>query len=275
MPSQNSLPFPRGVTTPLGDLNKWVSQKDQHIRQLLIQDIESTTGRRLIVYFTNCDGTDALIDASDDVYLKALLDDCGGVDFDLLLETNGGMTDATEKLCSMLRSIGNSYRVIVPRRAKSNGTVIAISGNIIVMGYASELGPIDPSIGGIPVEFIINDTTGTFNTIDIQTAQTARSQTRKLAKEMLSTGMMAGFTDQELEETIDKIATRNHFHSHGSVMNATEAKSLNLKVEFLQSQDDLWRKIWLLRSLYQTDCESNGYSKIFESSNVNSTLKQT
>ena len=146
--------FPRTNITPSQSPLFWVTHKDRYLRQLLIRDIEEKTGRDLVVYFTDCDRTTAQIDQSDDVAFAELLAPLAGKPVDLLLETNGGLTDATEKICSLLRQTTTDLRVIVPRRAKSNGTVIALCGSEIVMGYQSELGPIDPSFSGVPAEFI-------------------------------------------------------------------------------------------------------------------------
>jgi hypothetical protein len=152
--------FPRGKALPKQSPLYWVGEKDRYLRQLLIRDVEEQTGRDLIVYYTDCN-TAAQIDHSDDKYLLELLGACtrGGVD--LLLETNGGLTDATEKVVTILRDQAPGLRVIVPKRAKSNGTLIALGATSIVMGAGSELGPIDPSISiqpgnNVPAQFIAN-----------------------------------------------------------------------------------------------------------------------
>lgn len=141
--SPSEPPFPRGKAPPDQSPRFWVHHKDRYLRQLLIRDIEEQTGRDFITYFTDCD-TVAQIDHNDDSYLVELVGDRKRAAVDLLLETNGGLTDATEKVVSILRKLAPSYRVIVPCRAKSNGTVIALAGSTIVMGANSELGPIDP-----------------------------------------------------------------------------------------------------------------------------------
>lgn len=264
--------FPRSKELPTQSPLFWVSHKDRYLRQLLIKDIEEETGRRLIVYFTDCDRTLAQIDPGDDVYFAELLRSCGKGPVDLLLETNGGMTDATEKICSLLRQSVKDLRVIVPRRAKSNGTVIALCGSEILMGIESELGPIDPSINNVPVEFVLNAPAGTMNVIDVQVAQSFRSQTRKLATNLLSTGMMKGRSVPEIEDVIEKLATRDHYHSHGSVIDSNEATALGLCVKSYGIDDPLWQKIWLLRTMYQYDCGQNGYAKLFESDKVSTAV---
>lgn len=271
--SSNSEFFPRSKIIPKQSPLFWVAHKDRYLRQLLIRDIEEITGRQLVVYFTDCDHTSAQIDQTDDVALFELLQSKAGSPVDLLLETNGGMTDATEKVCSLLRQSCPDLRVIVPRRAKSNGTVIALCGSEILMGYQSELGPIDPHIGGIPCEFIVNAPPGSVNFVDYQYAQAARLQTKKLATALLSTGMMSDKTASDIEETIEKLATKIEYHSHGSSIDADEALKLNLKVNKLPPADDLWQRIWLLRTMYQHDCETNGYAKLFESSVLSTSTK--
>lgn len=264
--------FPRTKGLPNQSPLFWVTHKDRYLRQLLISDIESDTNRSLIVYFSDCDRSLAQIDTSDDVYFAELLQQCIGKPVDLLIETNGGMTDATEKICALLRQSAPDLRVIVPRRAKSNGTVIALCGSSILMGIESELGPIDPSINNIPVEFVLNAPAGSFNPIETQLAQTARDQTTKLARDLLSTGMMKEFDTAKIDETINMIATRDHYHSHGSVIDAKEAIKLNLSVTEFTQDNLIWQKIWLLRTMYSYDCGQNGYAKLFESSKVSTAV---
>lgn len=264
--------FPRTKGLPNQSPLFWVTHKDRYLRQLLISDIESDTNRSLIVYFSDCDRSLAQIDTSDDVYFAELLQQCAGKPIDLLIETNGGMTDATEKICALLRQSAPDLRVIVPRRAKSNGTVIALCGSSILMGIESELGPIDPSINNIPVEFVLNAPAGSFNPIETQLAQTARDQTTKLARDLLSTGMMKEFDPAKIDETINMIATRDHYHSHGSVIDAKEAIKLNLNVTEFTQDNVIWQKIWLLRTMYSYDCGQNGYAKLFESNKVSTAV---
>ena len=260
--------FPRTAELPPQSPLFWVQHKDRYLRQLLIRDIEAKTGRSLIVYFADCDLPLSSINAGDDIYIAELLNAVGAGPVDLLLETNGGNTDATEKICSLLRFGGRDIRVIVPRRAKSNGTVIALAGKSILMGMESELGPIDPSISGVPVEFILNAPAGTFNAIDIQSAQTFRKQTEKLATTLLKTGMMQGADPAAVDAVVQKIATRNTYHSHGSVIDADEAIALGLIVQKNAGNDTLWNMIGLLRAMYQHDCDQQKLMKVFEGNKV-------
>lgn len=266
--------FPRTKDIPSQSPLFWVTHKDRYLRQLLIRDIEEVTGRELLVYFTDCDRSTATIDPADDTYLAELLNNRQKEPVDLLLETNGGYTDATEKICALLRKTAPDLRVIVPRRAKSNGTVIALCGKSVVMSSTSELGPIDPLVGGVPVDFILKAPAQTINPIQLQVALTALAQTKKLAKQLLSTGMMAT-KPNEIDHTIAKLASRDHFHSHGSVLDCSEAVQLGLNVEELDAKSELWRQIWLLRTMYSYDCGRNGHAKLFESNRLSTAVTVT
>ena len=158
-------------------------------------------------------------------------------------------------------------RVIVPRRAKSNGTVIAFCGSTILMGDDSELGPIDPHLGGVPADYIVKSA-GILMQRDpmlVQAAQSSIKQTEELATQLLLTGMLKGTDKVEIQDLVQKLTTRDQYHSHGSVINAEEASALGLTVKILENDDPLWQKIWLLRTMYAFDCGQRGYAKIFES----------
>jgi len=67
-------------------------------------------------------------------------------DVDILLQSPGGLAEATESIVALLRGRFKSVRFIVPSFAKSAACMLTMSGNRILMGTASELGPIDPQM---------------------------------------------------------------------------------------------------------------------------------
>lgn len=274
-------PFPRGKALLLQSPLFWVGEKDRYLRQLLIRDIEELTGRDLVVYYTDC-GTNAQIDNSDDKYLLELLSDADHEGIDLLLETNGGFTDATEKVVSILRDQVSDLRVIVPKRAKSNGTLLAMAAREIVMGASSELGPIDPLIAltvdqFVPAQFIVQAAQAQpqqINLIVQQAAIYAIKQTQKLAKDLLRSGMLEGKEEDEIEQCVEELSTRDVYHSHGSVIDHKEATRLGLKVLYLDPSEPLWYWLWLLRCMYEHDARSQGVIKIFEGRKISSSIRQ-
>jgi hypothetical protein len=268
--------FPRGTLPPAQSPLYWVQEKDRYLRQLLIRDIQADTGRELIVYFTDCN-TPAQIDPSDEQYLVELLGACRGKVIDLLLETNGGVTDATEKVVAVLKNWDCDLRVIVANRAKSNGTVIALVGKSIVMGPNSELGPVDPNIHigegqFAPAQFIMNLDPAQVAPITRLFADFAIRQTKKLARQALGCRMLPDKTEDQLDEIVEKLATRDVYHSHGSVIDHSEAQALGLTVEILEPSDPTWKKLWLLRCMYQADAPAKRLGKIFEGERISSSV---
>ena len=271
-----SEPFPRGTAPPLQSPLFWAQQKDRYIRQLLIRDIEARTGRRLIVYFANR-LEHAQIDATDPTYFVEMLEDTKGAPVDLLLETTGGLTDAAEHIVSVLEKMAPDLRVVVAGSAKSNGTLVCFTGQSIVLGALSELGPIEPQIfvnnSWIPATILADSAFATQNLVLHQFAKFAIEQTRKLASRLLKNGMKKGADDAEIEKLVDKLLTRQTYLSHGSVIDHTEADALGLRVEYLRPEDELWQAFRLLRCLYEADSRKNRYLKVFEGNRLSSAIQ--
>ena len=64
----------------------------------------------------------------------------------LILHTKGGQTLAAWQLANLIRMFCDELEVVVPIRALSAGTLIAIGADRIVMTKQATLGPIDPSV---------------------------------------------------------------------------------------------------------------------------------
>jgi len=268
--------FPRSTTLPKQSPLFWVAEKDRYLRQLMMRDIQALTGRTLLVYFASMADQRAQISLGDEVYFTEMLRDAKGGPVDLLIETPGGYTDPTEKIASLLRTLAPDLRVIVPCRAKSNGTMLALVGSNVLMGPASELGPVDPfiSLGPnniVPAHFLIG-----VQNVDpnfVQAAQHAIAQTMKLAETLLTTGMMKGKQPGEISSVVQALASRQQYPSHGSVIDADEAMRLGLSVTKLSSSDDLWQRFWLLRCMYENDIRRAGAIKIFEGPSISNSLR--
>ena len=65
----------------------------------------------------------------------------------VLLETSGGLVETTERIANLFRNhYPESVQFLIPNYAFSAGTILAMSGDEILMDYHSVLGPIDPQI---------------------------------------------------------------------------------------------------------------------------------
>jgi len=67
-------------------------------------------------------------------------------EIDLWLDSGGGNIDAAYKLVMAIRHYAAVFRVVIPDYAKSAATLLAIGADEIVMGPASELGPLDAQL---------------------------------------------------------------------------------------------------------------------------------
>jgi hypothetical protein len=64
----------------------------------------------------------------------------------VLIETAGGYMDVVERIARVFRHHYEHVDFLVPSFAMSAGTILVMSGDSILMDYASVLGPIDPQV---------------------------------------------------------------------------------------------------------------------------------
>ena len=64
----------------------------------------------------------------------------------IVLNTPGGVIEVAERVVNTIRHNYDSVKFLVPDRAMSAGTILAMSGDAILMDYFSCLGPIDPQV---------------------------------------------------------------------------------------------------------------------------------
>ena len=125
-----------------------------HVRRQKIADAEAISGIPLIIYATDFTdagraaqkGTGNQIDTDDKTGFIQAVSDIGDGPLDVLLHSPGGSPTATESIVNLLRSRFDPIRFIVPHTAKSAATMLALSGDAILLGEAAELGPIDPQM---------------------------------------------------------------------------------------------------------------------------------
>jgi hypothetical protein len=265
--------------------------RDRYARQEQIRAIEAHTKRRLICFVSN-----PYIEINRDIItvFADLLDDVdAGADLDLLLNTPGGDIDAAEKLVIMCRSRCKSFRIIVPESAKSAGTMMCCAADSIVMGFASELGPIDPQIyvpdsSGRPISRPAHSFLAGFDEIKEATQKAGElspayyplldkldpallefCRTSIKRAEEFAGNWLKKYQCADDEKKAEKIAAHlgdvKRFRSHGAAINAKEAKEIGLAVEELPYDDKLWEAIWRLWCEFDIALRQNNLSYIFES----------
>ena len=134
---------------------------DNRIKYL--NEISTITKRNTIAYYSGWlqkpDSMDTAIndkDKSGFMLTINKMDRTKGLD--LLLHTPGGDIAATESLVDYLYSMfDKDIRVIIPQISMSAGTMIALSSKEIIMGKHSNLGPIDPQMGGVACQAVLEE----------------------------------------------------------------------------------------------------------------------
>lgn len=156
MPSwSNILNQVQAVSTEGQELNK--------LRSKYLNDISAITKRNVIAYYScwlKIPGApnSSVNDQDMNAFMNAVhsLDKHRGLD--LILHTPGGDLAATESIINYLHTIfDDDIRAFVPQISMSAGTIIALSCKEIVMGKQSSLGPIDPQLGGVACQSVIEE----------------------------------------------------------------------------------------------------------------------
>jgi ClpP class serine protease len=275
----------------------YAQEKGRYFRHEFIRKIEAETKRSLIVYFADVRHPNGSIDRDDIAPFGDLLQKAGP-DLDLLIHSPGGDIDAAEKIVYMCRSNTKSFRVIVPEYAKSAATLIALAADIILMGYASELGPIDPQIvittpEGRSVQRPARSFLDGLEDIKkkvkedgelspvyypplsqldpalLDYCNKAIKRSREFAVKWLKEHMLRDSPDKA-EKIADRLLDVNTYLLHGIVIDHTEAEKIGLAVEFLPADNALWKAIWYLYCIYQADIKATRgeTAKFFESGSV-------
>jgi Serine dehydrogenase proteinase len=119
-------------------------------RKRLLREISVLRGRDLLVYAGDINkaqqGAAVALTYDDLLPIRDQLDNLNGKAIDVILETGGGSGEVAEDIVRILRAKYASVAFIIPGIAKSAGTIMAMSGDEILMDAGSALGPIDAQI---------------------------------------------------------------------------------------------------------------------------------
>jgi len=130
------------------------------LRRACYEDIEQYRKKPLLIYATKFlegmpQGAPNSIDLSDvDGFTDLINSVKDNEAVDILLHSPGGRPDATERLVGLLRGKFQEVNFLIPHSAYSAATMLALSGNSIILHSSATLGPIDPQINGIPARSI-------------------------------------------------------------------------------------------------------------------------
>jgi hypothetical protein len=114
----------------------------------LIQAIEDMRHSRLLCYVTgDRRGFETKIAGDVFSFVYERLAEIGSTkSVDLFLYTTGGITIVGWGLVNLIREFCERFGVIIPFKAHSCGTLIALGADEIIMGKLGQLSPVDPSV---------------------------------------------------------------------------------------------------------------------------------
>lgn len=263
-------------------------------RRSIIREIQERTGRTLLCYVSE---RAAAIDEEDVRYLQEILGGLQhGISIDFLLHSDGGDPSTSEKMIRMLWDMVDSRNtsepsgelyVIVPDRAKSAATLLALGASKIIMSSTSELGPIDPQVPKFdqygncewisvfdyldaydkaannlrtsPDDPVAQAVFERFNPVDQYRYSQAKNYVRMTAEDLLKRQPNANYTYAS-----HQLMNPAKFPSHSQVIDWEMAqKDIGLNVEFLDSEHALWQLYWKLYCYLRRAIEPR--QKIFES----------
>ena len=200
----------------------------------------------------------------------------------IILHTNGGSIETTEKYVNMIRTYYKKVFFIVPTFAMSAGTIFCMSGNKIFMDYSSCLGPIDaqvysskegkyvPASGYLyEVEEIINKSVnGTLSNVEVVMLQNQDLAflnyckqisilTVNLLKEWLTKYKFcdwektetrnlpvdANYKKKRAEDIANALGNNSKWNVHSRPIMIDDLKELNIKIDDYTNNDDLKKVI--------------------------------
>lgn len=276
----------------LKELNETMSQAD-FVRRKYLKKLAEYTGRNVIAYYSgflnkpNESNTDI-----NDLDMTGFMNSLRGMDcskgLDLILHTPGGSPAAAEVIINYLRSKFNKdIRVIIPQIAMSAGTMMACSAKTIIMGKQSSLGPVDPQFNGIPAynikmefeeakkDLASNPEHAQYWAIKLQqypaaflkTAIDAIQLSSTLLREWLSTCMFEESDKEIVDSIVAKLNEHDDSKTHGRHFNVEFCKSIGLKIELLEEDDELQDAVLSIHHAYMLTLGGTDAVKIIESNN--------
>lgn len=136
------------ATAPSGDIPQSILEPQPGTNSsattlALIEALERLRKSRVLTYQTS---DQAKIGEGIVAPLYDQLESIGEVEhLDLVLDTMGGNVEMPWRIVSLIREFCEKFSVLIPQRAASAGTLLALGADEIIMTRLAVLGPIDPS----------------------------------------------------------------------------------------------------------------------------------
>lgn len=265
-------------------------------RQEYLKTISSLTGRNTIAYYSGWlkypSAPNVSINETDK---NAFMEVVCGLDrtkgLDIVLHTPGGDLAATESIVTYLKKMFNDdVRAIIPQISMSAGTMIAMSCKSIIMGEQSSLGPIDPQMGGLACQAVLDEfkdavsqvskdpaSLGLWQVIiskyrptDLTACQNAVTWAGKLATDWLSQANPG----INVKNVLDVFLNHKHSFSHAKHMSKQECKNAGLNIVDLEANQLMQDAVLSLHHAYMIYFDKFMVSKVVENQQNGSYIQQ-
>lgn len=275
------------------------------IRRRYLKKLSEHTGRNVIAYYSGwlqksgfAERNAAALFGIDDNDKNAFMGAIYGLDrtkgLDLILHTPGGEIAATESIVDYLHKMFGDIRAIVPQIAMSAGSMIALSCRSIVMGKHSNLGPIDPQVGGVPAHGVIEEfekakreiradpsciplwqmILSRYTPTLIGQCEKAITWSSTLVQDWIERGMLKGNSDaKKIAQSIVQDLTQLQ-HSHARHVAAEHVAKLGVVVERLEADQQLQDTVLTVHHAFMHTLSATPACKIVENQNGIATVVQ-
>ncbi len=241
------------------------------------------------------------LDMEDYYIIHDLLADTKSMNLDFFLQTPGGSGEAAEDIARCLHSRFSTVSFIIAGEAKSAGTILALSGNEILMTDTASLGPIDAqihigrSVGSasdymdwIEARKAEAEKNGKLNPVDatmvaqitpseLMGALNARDFARDLVVKWLQEYKFKDWSvtksreipvtqdmkSDRAEEIASKLINHNRWRSHGRSLKIHDLKEIGLEIFEIDSDPKLADLVYRIHTVILLLFESTPTFKIF------------
>ena len=233
-------------------------------RQEIIKKLEEKTNSKVLVYFLGDRKNLPGLTINDESLMELYnhVTKIGKVEnLSLYLYTVGGVTIAGFTIINLLKQFCNTLTVIIPYKALSTGTLMALGTNGIIMSKIAQLSPIDPSTAHafgpknpqqptMPVPVNVEDVMGflklakedakleengdmveafkilatQIHPITLGAVKRSKNQVKHLAATLLN----ANYNIDEIKKITATLMEERFSHQY--IINKEEAKSIGLKI---------------------------------------------
>jgi len=272
------------------------------VRHKYLQLLSEKTGRNIITYYCGVAQKSesqkrrnfAEIGLSDNdkknlIEAACNLNSTRGLDIILHIPSEGINSEIAniELVINFLQSkFGTNVRALIPQIVTSSGTLIAISCKEILMGNYSSIGPIDPKIGGLSTNGILDEVDralietqvspvlsnlwsailSNYDQVFVERCQKSLLKVTRVARSYLISNMFKGDSnaEQKAKRVMDDLGDLSLRKSNNSHISLKHAKEIGINVTDLGEMVELQHILLSIHYLYLQTFTKTAALKIIE-----------